>query len=141
MKILSLAATLLILFYFTENQDTSTINGKWEFISISDADSLLKNSERKPYINFHEGESRFSGYAGCNRMMGGYEVAGDSLVLSQVAATRMLCEEMRIEDTLLEKISGKSFYLDFESTKQINLIDSSGDTLVIRKTRDSLEEK
>jgi heat shock protein HslJ len=38
-------------------------------------------------------EGRASGFGGCNRFMGGYELDGDSISFQQLASTQMACEE------------------------------------------------
>jgi len=59
----------------------------------------------QPTLQLAADESRASGFAGCNRMMGGYVLEGDALSFSQMASTRMACAEgMDLERAYLAAI-------------------------------------
>ncbi|KAA5800959.1 META domain-containing protein [Alkalicaulis satelles] len=63
-------------------------------------------SEGELSIRFDEG--RVSGASGCNRFMGGYELTGEMLTLTQMASTQMACSQdgvMEQELRLLEVLS------------------------------------
>jgi len=47
--------------------------------------------QQVPYIQLDSESHRVSGSGGCNRLMGGYELAGDHLKFTQMAMTRMAC--------------------------------------------------
>ncbi|HEX5381110.1 MAG TPA: META domain-containing protein, partial [Acinetobacter sp.] len=49
-----------------------------------------------PALQFDEATKRVSGADGCNRLMGTYQATGNTLVLSQMASTKMAC----IDNTL-----------------------------------------
>ncbi|MCG2608989.1 MULTISPECIES: META domain-containing protein [unclassified Acinetobacter] len=44
-----------------------------------------------PSLQFDAASKRISGIDGCNRIMGSYEAGRDTLVLSQIAGTKMAC--------------------------------------------------
>lgn len=44
-----------------------------------------------PSLQFDAASKRISGVDGCNRIMGSYEAGRDTLVLSQMAGTKMAC--------------------------------------------------
>jgi heat shock protein HslJ len=66
-------------------------------------------------------EGRFSGFGGCNRIMGAYQLTDNRLEFSQVASTQMACigDAMATEDAFLKtlaqvanwKIQGQTLYL------------------------------
>lgn len=60
----------------------------------------------------HEKEGRFAGFTGCNRLMGHYQVAPDSLALSSLGTTKMACaqETMIQEQQLLEALQATRRY-------------------------------
>jgi heat shock protein HslJ len=66
---------------------------------------------------------RLTGFAGCNRMFGGYSLNGDQLKFDQIGATKMACVDearMRLEQDYFEmltrvarwKISGNQLALE-----------------------------
>ena len=59
-----------------------------------------------PTIRFMN-DGRVSGFAGCNRFFGNYQLTGESLQLGRMAATKMMCgaAEMAVEDELLENLA------------------------------------
>jgi heat shock protein HslJ len=44
------------------------------------------------FVRF-EGDGRLAGHGGCNRFMGSYALAGDSIQITPLATTRMACPE------------------------------------------------
>jgi heat shock protein HslJ len=46
-----------------------------------------------PTLTLEEGTA--SGFAGCNRFTGGYELDGDSMAIGPLAATQMACEDAK----------------------------------------------
>jgi heat shock protein HslJ len=55
----------------------------------------------------HTDEARFSATVGCNQLIGGYELAGESLRFGQVASTLMACPPPldRLEHRLAEALA------------------------------------
>jgi len=85
---------------------------EWEVVTARGA-SLLPGTHF--YIRFDEG--RVTGNAGCNGFFGGYEVRGDSVAVTDVAAQKMMCHEpvglMGQEDSLLRFLEEvRAFRLD-----------------------------
>jgi len=65
----------------------------------------VRRGQGQPTLLLTTAESRASGFAGCNRMMGGYVLDGDGLSFSQTASTRMACAEgMDLEQAYLAAI-------------------------------------
>jgi heat shock protein HslJ len=67
------------------------------------------------------GAMRFSGASGCNRYTAQATVSGDTLTLSPIAGTRMMCPDpqMAVEDAYLKALGSASRY------------ETQGDQLVI----------
>lgn len=56
-------------------------------------------------------DRRASGFAGCNRMTGTYELQGDSLRLGPLALTRMACQNgMELEQAYVEALQATRTY-------------------------------
>ena len=55
-------------------------------------------------------DSRVSGFAGCNRYMGGATISGASLSFTQMASTRMACLNVTIELDYLASLGNVAAY-------------------------------
>jgi heat shock protein HslJ len=66
---------------------------EWTLVSGVDAPA-----DAVPTLLLEDGNA--SGFSGCNRFAGGYELDGDSLSLGQLAGTSMACEEPQMETEL-----------------------------------------
>lgn len=117
--VILLQTVFLLGFMPTESNPTSKINlgdNTWLVTEMPNFDATPFSDRQKPKITFDLEENRFHGFAGCNRMFGSFEVHEDSLFIGNVAATRMMCEDMRVED---------HFFRYFQQTKfKIAQIDS-----------------
>ena len=82
-----------------------------------------------PSLQFDEASKRISGSDGCNRIMGSYEAGRDTLILSQMASTRMACLD---NNTLSEQFNAAlakvSNYQVFGKT--LKLLDRHGNVLI-----------
>ena len=103
--------------------------GHWQF----DDASLFGDKSDLYFFLTDEGENRYSGNVGCNSMVGGYEISGDSneLSVSGSASTRMYCEEkMEFERNLSEFLQGIESYYFTES----------GDLVIVSKVHGESKE-
>ena len=64
---------------------------EWKLTWLSGTKIELGTPQQVPYIQLDPESHRVSGSSGCNRLMGGYELAGDHLKFTQMAMTRMAC--------------------------------------------------
>jgi len=64
---------------------------EWRLIWLSGAKIEEAAPQQAPYIQLDSDSHRVSGSGGCNRLMGGYELAGDHLKFTRMAMTRMAC--------------------------------------------------
>ncbi|MEY8849604.1 META domain-containing protein [Psychroserpens sp. XS_ASV72] len=83
----------------TNNQ---TLSGEFKVKSLEDF-----NIEKPLTLNFDTEKNSVSGFSGCNRFVGSYEAKGNSISFSQIAVTKMLCQDEAnsIEQAFLEKLS------------------------------------
>jgi copper homeostasis protein (lipoprotein) len=63
----------------------------WSLTHIGDQTVVHKAGVEGPYILLQADGRRISGFAGCNRIIGGYELDGNSIDFTGVATTRMFC--------------------------------------------------
>lgn len=81
-------------------------------------------------IQLQAQNSRVTGFAGCNRMFGGYSLNGEALKFDQLGATKMACLEedrMRLEGRFFEMLSQVARWKITDST--LELLDAAGKTL------------
>lgn len=83
----------------------SITGAEWQVTEIAGIESL----PLAPTFEFSDA-GRFSGFAGCNRIIGGYQLEDGALVFGAIGATKMLCEEaqMQVERAVfaaLERVS------------------------------------
>jgi copper homeostasis protein (lipoprotein) len=88
----------------------------------------LTEGREAPYLLLNA-DGRYSGTAGCNRIMGAYEASGEALTFSAGARTMMMCEEtlMRQEEALLRALGATAPCRITGETME--LIDSDGEVV------------
>ena len=104
------------------------LNGEWDVVAI---DGQKVDAEELPYIGFDIKEKRVYGFAGCNRIMGTFDTDSlnpGTITLSDMAATKMMCPDMTIEDNLLKAISAVAGYSTIGNG--FTLTDASGKALI-----------
>lgn len=80
---------------------------------------------RAPFLRFDGG--RVGGLGGCNRFGGTYELTGESLSFSPLAATRMACSDMAKERAFFDML-GKVKGMKLEGDS-LELLDGEGKVL------------
>ena len=79
----------------------SVLGGEWNIIEINGAVVVPAPGQAFPYIGFDTNTGKVYGNAGCNRLMGTFDMQAKPgrLELSQVGSTRMMCSDMTVEST------------------------------------------
>jgi copper homeostasis protein (lipoprotein) len=78
----------------------------WKVVRLRGRSVTVAEGQREPHLVLHTEDGRLSGSGGCNRLMGTYEVRGDTLQFGAVATTMMACPEgMEQEQRLLEALA------------------------------------
>lgn len=94
-------------------ENTSLIKNKWRLIELNGKPVVNNNDHKKEMFIQLNNDSRYSAFAGCNNMIGGF-VLGDEKSLIKFtngASTMMACPDMTIEkefSKMLVKISNYS---------------------------------
>jgi heat shock protein HslJ len=74
----------------------------WQLTELDGQRVRRDGAERVPHLEFHR-DGRVTGFGGCNRLAGTYEVDGNRLTLGPLAATKMACADvMDIESAFVE---------------------------------------
>lgn len=95
-------------------------SGEWDVVNVK---GEAVDLQAGIFIGFDQATNRVYGHAGCNRLMGAYHV--DSLErgkmdFAQVAATRMMCPDMSLEQNVLDALGKVAGFTQ------------SGDTVVLK---------
>jgi heat shock protein HslJ len=64
---------------------------EWRLVWLGRTKIESGTPQQAPYIQLDPESHRVSGSGGCNRLSGGYELAGNHLKFTQMAMTRMAC--------------------------------------------------
>lgn len=70
---------------------------RWVLVRLGDTVITLAEGQRELSLALESSEQRVAGYAGCNRIIGGYELNGARITFKQMALTRMACPDMKYE--------------------------------------------
>jgi heat shock protein HslJ len=77
---------------------------KLQALQVPEGPPLIHPPGRPPELLLAIESERLSGNSGCNRLLGGFQLAGDQLSFSQLVSTKMACsaEVMAFERQYLE---------------------------------------
>ena len=64
---------------------------KLQALQAPNGPTLINPPGRPPELLLATGSERLSGNSGCNRLLGGFQLAGDQLRFSQLVSTKMAC--------------------------------------------------
>ena len=109
------------------------ITGEWNVVSVEG-----KQVTGNPYIGFDTENGRLYGNAGCNRIMGGFEIDSVNpghIGLTNVASTRMMCPDMETEQKVLEALNEVAGFKS--SATGVELTDKDGKVLMSLEKREA----
>lgn len=106
-------------------QDGNELTGTWKVIQMDGLESM-KNF---PTFIFNKEENRVSGYAGCNNYFASYEVNGSELKFGNAGATRMMCQDMSVEDVFLKKLNEIAYFKMVKS--ELHLFDAKDKLIML----------
>ena len=87
-----------------ESEGTPLEETYWKVLEVRGRPVAVFDNGREAYLQFQAGD-RVGGFGGCNRLFGGYTIAGDTLRLAALGSTRMACDQgMEQERSLLETL-------------------------------------
>lgn len=101
---------------------------QWSLATL--AGRMLGNDGPAITLQLQSQNPRITGFAGCNRMFGGYLLDGDQLKFDQVGATKMACLEearMQLEQDYFQMLTQVAGWKIDGST--LLLLDAGGATL------------
>lgn len=112
----------------------SLTNTYWRPVEIAEKAVTVAAGQREPHLMLVQAEDRIRGFAGCNQILGRYEVNGGGLRFTGVATTRKFCEgAMEQERSFLNAIEATASYKIGGETLQ--LYDATGKLLARFESR------
>lgn len=107
----------------------------WVVVQLG-GQELGDEAGRRPSLQFDAEKESVSGFTGCNRLVGGYEVDDNALTLGELAATRMACVGggAVLEAAFTDALKGVTHYAIVGD--QLELYDAEG-TLLVRFAAES----
>ncbi|SNY60793.1 NlpE N-terminal domain-containing protein [Arsukibacterium tuosuense] len=122
-----ISGELAAQYWLDKQQDTAAqsadnglnIAGKWQLTELL---QKAVDADNKVFLQF-DNAGRVSGYTGCNRLTGGYQLQGPKLSFTPLATTRMACLQETIEPQLLDVLS------------KVDNISIAGDELSLNRAR------
>lgn len=74
-------------------QDTSLTSGEWALVALGGQPAPLGAGDRPATMIFTPGTNRVTGFSGCNRASGSYQLNGTTLTFGPLIMTRMACDK------------------------------------------------
>ena len=102
---------------------------RWRLVELDNQPVKMPAGAEDPYIQLVAATKRMEGFAGCNRIMGGYELDGQTLRFPGVGATRKYCESTAaIEQAFVTALSATGSY-----SISGNRLELRGDTTTVAR--------
>ena len=76
-----------------QRSDSALFGAPWTLVELDGKPPAPGNGGRAPTLELTRDGNRATGFSGCNRMTGSFQLAGDSLTFSRMAMTRMACPQ------------------------------------------------
>lgn len=127
-KLLSLAILSFILVACNSNKKADTevlVNSTWQLTTLNGTSFSTQKEVRPVQFTLSSKDNKISGFTGCNRLMGSYELKDNTLHFSPLATTKMACPGLSFtESDILKVFEGVKTYsitegkLSFENAKK-----------------------
>jgi uncharacterized lipoprotein YbaY/heat shock protein HslJ len=101
----------------------------WKLLALRGQPAVVADQQREPHLILQPAQHRVAGSGGCNRIAGGYTLAGDRLTFGRTAGTMMACVDgMEQERAFLEALAAVARWRIVG--QRLELIDSRGEVLM-----------
>lgn len=106
----------------------------WKLTRLGGAPIAVDPERREAHLVLDARERRVGGFDGCNRLMGSYTLAGDSLRFGDLAATRMACPDMATPEAMRDALArARTWRIAFH---ELELFDAAGKPVVRFEARE-----
>jgi copper homeostasis protein (lipoprotein) len=79
-------------------------NNPWKLVDLGGA-PIRASGPQVPNLRLDGTQKRVSGFGGCNRIAGGYELEGETLRFPALISTKMACPDMELETQFLAAVN------------------------------------
>jgi heat shock protein HslJ len=76
----------------------------WELEETALGGKVKSTTERPPSLQFSLGEGRFTGFGGCNQIMGSFELDKKKIRIGRIGGTKMNCPNMADENLFISSL-------------------------------------
>ena len=107
------------------------LNGEWDIVTVDGTAVDTTKTEFRPTLGFDTAKNSVYGCASCNSINGTAHVdaSKQTIKLSQVGTTMMLCANMEYEEKILKALESVKAYKAAENGG-VDLTDGNGKTLL-----------
>ena len=118
----------------SNNSGARLENTYWKLMMLDDTAISTPEGAREIQFALNSEEHRVSGFSGCNRMMGAYQVEKEKIVFSNMAGTRMACANtMELEARVNQMFANVAAWKISRET--LTLIDARGKAIATFESR------
>ena len=131
----ALAACMMMSCKSSKQVAAVDLSGEWNIVAV---DGQEVTAAETPYIGLDMANKSLHGNAGCNRLLGSFELDSihpGTIRFTQVGATRMMCPDMETETKVLAALNKVAGY--DETTEGVVLTDADGNTLLTLVKREA----
>lgn len=100
------------------------VSSSWMVIDLNGITSFTRN----PSIHINLEQNKISGSTSCNKYFGSLTVENNMLSTTNIASTKMMCNDISIEDTFIKFIN-QTLYIEIKNG-QLNLYDVEGKLVI-----------
>lgn len=119
--------TIIVFTSCKDKDETRTINGNWEVVSMMDQ----SNFGQTPNFVINLSALKISGFSGCNQFFGSLKIEENNLAFHQMGGTRMMCEDLTSENlfiTTIPKVKAFAF-----KNNNLQFLSESDEVLMVLK--------
>ena len=95
----------------------------WELEKTTQGSLVKSSTERPPSLTFSVDKGQFSGFGGCNRVMGEFELDKNNIKIMRIGSTKMNCPNIAAEKLFMSSLN------------QVNNYQLKGRQLILLKDR------
>ncbi len=107
---------------------TTLTQSKWQLFSMNGQKAYAKEGSSIPTLAFDAEKMSVSGNSGCNSFSGGFTAEKDALSFGNLATTRMMCADMKMETDFIAAITKTAKFSMYEG--KLVLHDAEGKQLM-----------
>jgi uncharacterized lipoprotein YbaY/heat shock protein HslJ len=101
----------------------------WKLVTLRGKPLEVADREREPHLILQPAQTRVAGSGGCNRLAGGYTLAGDRITFGRAVGTMMACQQgMQQERAFLDALSTVARWRI--EGQRLELVDARGEVLL-----------